>query len=55
MENNIGVVRVRNLVLHIKGRAQIEAVWERGDEEIIWTQEVWRERRMEKVAQWGAS
>jgi hypothetical protein len=34
----------------IKWGTQIEGVWEHGDEENIWAEERWSDRRLEKTA-----
>jgi hypothetical protein len=43
------------LVSDIKRGTYIGGVWEQGAGEDIWTEEGWNTRRVEKIAQWGAS
>jgi hypothetical protein len=45
-----GSVWVWNLASDIKGGTKTQSVWEQGAEEDIWTEEGWRDGRMEKIA-----
>jgi hypothetical protein len=45
-----GFVGVWNWVSDIKGRTQTEGIWEQDAEENIWSEEGWRNRRLETTA-----